>query len=102
MILKNGNKMLSFLDCRLWVIKQVHDDFMGGLYIIISCDFYKAPLVWNSWIFRPKLNGLDILETKFWNEHVKCYELKESMRQNNTNFINIVNQFKQLQKIMIT
>ncbi len=26
---KIGNKMLSFLDCRLRVIKQVHDDFHG-------------------------------------------------------------------------
>ncbi len=42
---KFGNKMLSFLDCRLQVIKQVHDDFMGVLDVIVSCDFYKAPLV---------------------------------------------------------
>jgi hypothetical protein len=47
--------MLSFLDCRLWLIKQVHDDFMGGLDVIISCDFYEASLVWNSWIFKTKI-----------------------------------------------
>jgi hypothetical protein len=86
--------MLSFLDYRLWVVKQVHDDFMGGLDVIMSCDFYKAPLVWDSWIFRPKSNGLKILRTKFWNEHVKCYELKQIMGQNDANFINILKWFQ--------
>jgi hypothetical protein len=33
--------MLSFIDHRLCVIKQVHDDFMGGLDVIMSSDFTK-------------------------------------------------------------
>jgi hypothetical protein len=36
-----GNRMLTFIDRRLWLIKQVHDQFMGGLDIIMSSDFIK-------------------------------------------------------------
>jgi hypothetical protein len=86
--------MLSFIDCTLRVIKQVHDNFMGGLDIIMSGDFYQVPPIQNSWIFRPKLNEIDIFGTYFWNEHVKCFELKQIMPQTNTNFINILNQFR--------
>jgi hypothetical protein len=45
-----GNKLLSFIDHKLHVIKQVHDNFMGGLDIIMSCDFYQVPLIRDSWI----------------------------------------------------
>jgi hypothetical protein len=54
----------------------VHDDFIDGLDIIMSNDFCQAPLVWDSWNFRPRLDELNVLGTIFWNEHVKCYELK--------------------------
>jgi hypothetical protein len=30
-----GNKMLSSIDCRLWMIKQVHNQFLGGLDVIM-------------------------------------------------------------------
>jgi hypothetical protein len=46
-----SNKMLTFIDCRLCVIKQVHNEFMGGFDVIMTCDFWQAPLVQNSWIF---------------------------------------------------
>jgi len=70
--------MLSFIDYSLCVIKQVHDDFMDGLDVIMSSDFYQAPPIQNSCIFRPRLDGLNIFGTNFWNEHVKYYELKQS------------------------
>jgi hypothetical protein len=34
-----SNKMLTFIDCRLCVIKQVHNEFMGGFDVIMTCDF---------------------------------------------------------------
>ncbi len=71
--------MLSFMGCKLHVIKQVHDNFMGGLNVIMLGDFYQAPLIRDSWIFRPRLDKLNILGTNFWNEHVKFYELKQIM-----------------------
>jgi hypothetical protein len=37
--------MLTFIHCRLRVIKQVHNQFMGGLDTIMTADPYQAPLV---------------------------------------------------------
>jgi hypothetical protein len=38
-----GNRMLSFINRRLYVIKEVHNTFMGGLDVIMTGDFYQAP-----------------------------------------------------------
>jgi hypothetical protein len=38
-----GNIMLSFINHRLRIIKQVHNEFMGGLSVILISDFYQAP-----------------------------------------------------------
>jgi hypothetical protein len=40
--------LLIFINCRLQVMKQTHNWFMGGLEIIVICEFYQTPLVWNS------------------------------------------------------
>jgi hypothetical protein len=34
------NRMLTFIDYRLCAIKQVHNQFMSGLNVIMTCDFY--------------------------------------------------------------
>ncbi len=49
-----GNKMLTYIDHRLRVIKQIHNQFMGGFDIILTRDLYQAPLVQDSWIFKFK------------------------------------------------
>jgi len=88
-----------------YVIKQVHNQFMGGLDIIMTSDFYEypkarkktyyqAPLVKDSWIFKPKLDGFNILGTNCWHRHVKCYELHQVMWQNNIDFIHVFNKFQ--------
>jgi hypothetical protein len=38
-----GNKMLSFIDRRICIIKQIHNEFMSGLNVIMIGDFYQAP-----------------------------------------------------------
>jgi len=68
--------MLTFIDHKLCVIKQVHNQFMGGLDVIMIRNFYQAPLVRNSWIFKFKTNSLNIFGTNLWHENMKCYELK--------------------------
>jgi hypothetical protein len=35
--------MLSSIDYKLGIIKQVHNQFMGGLDVIIISDFYQTP-----------------------------------------------------------
>jgi len=52
------NKILTFIHCRLRVIKQVHNQFMGGLDIIMTGNLYQAALVRDSWIFKSKTKPL--------------------------------------------
>jgi hypothetical protein len=51
-----GNRMLSFIDRRLRVIKQVHNEFMGRLDVIMINDFYQTFSIPDSWIFKPIIN----------------------------------------------
>ncbi len=88
------NKMLSFIDCRLQIIKQNHNDFTSGLDVIMTHNFYQMPLVRDSWIFKSNAHGFDVLGTNFWHEYVKCYELNQVMRPKNEIFINMLNKFR--------
>lgn len=74
-----GSKMLSFIDHRLQIIKQNHNDFTGGLDVIMTSNFYQMPLVRNSWILKSNVHGFDVLKTNFWHQYVKCYELNQVM-----------------------
>ncbi len=89
-----SNRMLSFIDHRLLVINQVHEKFMSGLDVIMIDDFYQVSPIQDSWIFKLKTNGFDILKTNFLHENVKCCELKQVMQQNDLEFINILNRFQ--------
>ncbi len=53
-----GNRMLNFIDCRLCVIKQVDNEFMGRLDVIMINDFHQTPHIQNSWIFKSIINIL--------------------------------------------
>jgi hypothetical protein len=87
--------MLTFIDHKLLcVVKQVLNQFMGGLDITMIGDLYQASPVQDSWICKSKNNSLNILGTNLWHENIKCYELKQVMRQNDINFINILNRFR--------
>lgn len=68
--------MKTFIDHRLHVIKQVHDKFISGLDVIMKGGFYQTPPIWDSWIFKPKIEGYNILGIKFGHKNVKCYELQ--------------------------
>jgi hypothetical protein len=37
-----GIKMLSFIDCKIRVIQQIHKKFMGDFDVIMVDDFYQA------------------------------------------------------------
>jgi len=54
--------MLAFIDYKLQVKKQVHNQFMGGLDVIIIGNFYQAPPIQDSWIFTLKNIGFNILK----------------------------------------
>jgi hypothetical protein len=38
---------------------------MGGLDVIMTSDFYHTPPDWDSWIFKSRIDGLNILGTHF-------------------------------------
>jgi hypothetical protein len=38
-----NTRTLTFIDHKLWVIKQVHNQFMGGIDVIMIGDFYQMP-----------------------------------------------------------
>jgi hypothetical protein len=92
--------MLSFIDRRLRIIKQVHNEFMGGLDVIMTSDFYQAPLVWDWWIFKPITNTFNTIALNYWLKYVQCYELQGMMSQNDINFINILNRFRNASQII--
>ncbi len=43
-----NNRMLTFINHKLCIIKQVHNEFMHGLDIIMTTIFYQTPLVQDS------------------------------------------------------
>jgi hypothetical protein len=86
-----SNRMLTFIDSRLRNIKRIHNKIMGGLDVIMIGYFYQATLVQDSWILKSRINGLNVLGTHFWQENIKCYELKQVMHQNDLQFIHILN-----------
>jgi hypothetical protein len=47
-----NDRMLTFIDCKLRIIKQLHNEFMGGLDVIMIGDFYQTPSIRDSWIFK--------------------------------------------------
>ncbi len=47
--------MLTFINHKLHVIKQVHNQCMGGLDVIMTCDFYQVPPLRDSQILRLKM-----------------------------------------------
>jgi hypothetical protein len=61
-----GNRKLSFIDHRLCIIKQ----FMGGLNVIMTGDFYQTLLVRDSWIFKPITNTLKTITLNYWLKYV--------------------------------
>jgi len=51
-----GNKMLIFVDYKLDDIKETPKEFMGGLNVIMTNDFYQVSPNQDSWIFKSRTN----------------------------------------------
>jgi hypothetical protein len=72
-----SNRMLTFIDCKLGDTKQTPKEFMGGLDVIMTSDFYQGSPIQESLISKSRTNGLNIFGTNFWQENKKHYELKK-------------------------
>jgi hypothetical protein len=89
-----GSRMFAMVDRRMRVIMRAHNDFMGGLDVIVTGDLYQAPPVRDRWIFKPSSDGLNELAPNFWVQRVECLELIQVMRQQDVQFIGILNRFR--------
>jgi hypothetical protein len=51
--------MLTFIKCKLGILKQVHIEFMDDIGVRMKSDFYQVELVCDLWIFKPKTNKIN-------------------------------------------
>jgi len=71
--------MLTFIDHKLRIIKQVHNEFMGSLNVKMIDKFYQTPFVQDSWIFKQINNIFNTIASNYWSKDVQGYELQEGM-----------------------
>jgi hypothetical protein len=61
-------------------MKYIQNKFFDGVDVIMTSDFYQAPLVKNSWIFQNIEDNVNALTLNVWQAYVQCYELNKVMR----------------------
>jgi len=88
-----GAKMFNVIDNRLRSIKHIQNIFFGGVDVMMTSDFFRAPLMEYSWIFQNIKNNVNALAPKFWQTYVQCYELNKVMQQSDMVFIQTLNKF---------
>ncbi len=66
-----GAKMFNVINNRLRSIKHIQNIFLGGVDVIMTCDFYQAPPMKDSWIFQNIKDNVNALTPNFW----QTYEL---------------------------
>ncbi len=69
--------MLTFIDHKLHIIKQVHNEFMGGLNVIMIGEFYQTPFAQDSSIFKQINNIFNTIASNYWSKDVQGNELKK-------------------------
>ncbi len=89
-----GKIKIKIVDLQLKSIKHIHTIFFGNLDVINTRDFYQIQLVRNVRVFKINANNINSLSPIFWMKKIKCYELKQVMRQNDEQFIKILNWFR--------
>jgi hypothetical protein len=89
-----GSRMFAMVDRRMRTIIQTHNDFIGGLDVIVTGDLYKAPPICDRWMYNSQSASLNKLVPNFWKEKVECYELTQVMRKKDLQFSGILNQFQ--------
>jgi len=81
--------MFNVIDNRLRSIKHIQNNFFGGVDVIMTNDYYQAPLVKDSWIFQNIKDNVNALAPNFWQTYVQCYELNKVVRQSDIVFIEL-------------
>ena len=83
--------MLYNIDKRLCQIMHTPTSPFGNLDIIFCGDLFQAQLIGDSWIFEDPPFFSNTIPYSFWKDNVKCFELKQVMRQDDNVFMSILN-----------
>jgi hypothetical protein len=75
-----GARMFNVINNRLRSIKHIQNQFLGGVDVIITSDFYQTPCVKDNWIFQNIKNNVNALRPIFWQTYVQCSNLNKVMR----------------------
>jgi hypothetical protein len=65
-----GTKMFNVINHQLKAIKHIQNNFLGGLNVIMSCDFYQTPPITNHWFFNSFNDSINALTPNFWKNNV--------------------------------
>jgi hypothetical protein len=57
--------MFNVINNRLRSIKHIQNIFLGGVDVIMTCDFYQAPPMKDSWIFQNIKDNVNALTPNF-------------------------------------
>jgi hypothetical protein len=60
-----GARMFNVINNRLRSIKHIQNIFLGGVDVIMTCDFYQAPPMKDSWIFQNIKDNVNALTPNF-------------------------------------
>jgi hypothetical protein len=61
-----GARIFNVIDNKLRSIKLIQNKIFGGVDVIMTSDFYQAPLVKYNWIFQNIKNNINALKPNFW------------------------------------
>lgn len=89
-----GANTFNLIDTRLRAIMHVPHKPFAGLDVILCGDLFQASPVRDRWLFAPKSNILEALSPTFWRSTLKYYELRETMRQKDSQFISVLNRIR--------
>lgn len=89
-----GTGMFGLINKRLQEIMRSTKPF-GGLHVIVVGDLFQLPPVGDAWIFNNPSIGLAALHPNLFSMHFRMYELTQVMRQDNIDFVNVLNRVRE-------
>lgn len=90
-----GSGMFNFINLRLQEIKGCTKPF-GGISVVAVGDLFQLKPVMDSWIFKERVDGLQVLGTNLWKDLFSFYELIEIMRQrDDLEFAQLLNRLRE-------
>lgn len=90
-----GSGMFNFINLRLQGIRGCTKPF-GGISVVAVGDLFQLKPVMDSWIFKQRCDGLQVLGTNLWKDLFSFYELEKLMRQrDDLEFAQLLNRLRE-------